>query len=269
MAVTINDRLQQLFPGWRFGRRELIWLWLYLHSRGATPGNFDAPAMRNQIAALILQENWSEQIGNETNERLLAEVAFNWVEKKGRQPKWLLLKFRQMRPAAPLCPIDLTARDELIALFDFLDEKKATKLLILERLKADWVTQQLHDKRLAWYASAGKEREKCQIGWMWYQQHHGPLARLAPEFSKMEDILEFLDSTDFSLEEQLHHLEQVKKKFKALQTQASRRGKTQTNLSLSDAARIQLDELARRDRRTKTEVIENLIQTAYVGGMPQ
>ncbi len=267
MTVRFNNPLQQLFPSWRFERRKIIWLWLYLYTREATPGTFDGPGMVNRMATKIRLAGWSEEIAKEISEKLLTEAVFNWIDKKGRQPKWLLFKFRQMRPTAPICPIDLTARDELIALFDFLDEEKSTKMLMLEDLKAGWVKQQLHDKRLAWYVSAGKEKEKCQIAWLWYQQHHGSLAYRAPEFSKMDDILEFLDSTDFSLEEKLHHLEQIKKKYKALQTQASRQGKQQTNLSLSATARAQLDQLAKRGRMSKTEVIELLIQGAHERGL--
>ncbi|NLY65359.1 MAG: ribbon-helix-helix protein, CopG family, partial [Alcaligenaceae bacterium] len=57
------------------------------------------------------------------------------------------------------------------------------------------------------------------------------------------------------------------KKYKARQTQANRQGKKQTNLSLSDAARTQLDQLAKRERLSKTEVIELLIQGAHERGL--
>lgn len=219
-----------------------------------------------RMAVRIRYEGWSEEIAEERNEKLLAEAVFNWIDKKGRQPKWLLFKFRQMRPAAPTCPIDLTARDELIVLFDFLEEEKSTKMQILDNLHADWVKQQRQDKELSWYASAGKEKQKCEIAWDWYHEHHKSVAVRAIKFSRFEDILEFLDGTTFSQEEKLHHLEQIKRRFKAKQTQANRQGKRQTNLSLSDAARTQLDQLANRERMSKTEIIELLIQRAYEMG---
>lgn len=84
----------------------------------------------------------------------------------------------------------------------------------------------------------------------------------------MEDIFEFLDSSHFSSEEKIYHLEQVKKKFKAQQSQANRQGKRQTNLSLSDKTRAQLDQLAERKRMSKTEIIELLVQNAHDRGMP-
>lgn len=88
-------------------------------------------------------------------------------------------------------------------------------------------------------------------------------------FKRSEQVFSFLTESKFSEEEKLHHLEQIKKKFKAQQTKANRQGKKQTNTTLSDTARQQLDKLAESAHLTRTKVIELLIQNAYQNGMPE
>ncbi|QCP80884.1 hypothetical protein D0C27_02820 [Alcaligenes faecalis] len=265
MAVTINDELQGLFFPWVLGRRETIWLWMYLQSVGAHfhPASFDTRDTRTQIADYIKRNDLVAIVNNQRYHSLLPEHVFDWIDKRGRQPGWLLQTAQNKYGGTLVCPDALTPRECLVSWFDFSNAEKSRKLDVLERLKEAWVEQQLQDKALSWYASAGKEKQKCEIAWMWYQEHHRSVAVQAIKFSRFVEILEFLDGTPFSQEEKLHHLEQIKKRFKAKQTYANRRGKRQTNLSLSDAARIQLDQLAERERMSKTEIIELLIQRAH------
>ena len=271
MAAIFTDSLQALFPHWRLGHREITWLWLNLQSRGAASylGNFGTRAMRDGMANCINQWGLAAEIDNQKSYMLLPEQMFNWIEKHGRQPTWLLRSVERVYTWLPTCPVDLIPRERLIALLDFWNEDKSIKQFKLHELKAAWVRQQHDDKSFSWYANTGKEKQKCQIAWQWYQEHYQPHVRFATEFSDMENILEFLDVTNFSQEEKLYHLEQIKKKFKAKQTKANRLGKTQTNISLPNTTRLQLDELARKERRTKTEVIELLIQHAHEQGMPK
>lgn len=269
MAVIIKDELQGLFPHWPLGRRETIWLWLYLRSKGAgfQRDSFGTRNTRAQMAHYIKRNNLTATIDNERNRTLLPEHVFDWIEKRGRQATWLLRKAEHTYKGKPIFPVHLTPRERLVAWFDYENIEKIEKLDNLKYLNESWVKQQLQDKSLSWYASAGKERQKCEIAWMWYQEHHRSVALRATEFSSLENILEFLDGTTFSHEEKLHHLEQIKRRFKAKQTQANRQGKRQTNLSLSDAARTQLDQLAKRERMSKTEIIEFLIQNAHERGL--
>lgn len=271
MALNYHkDRLQALFPHWHLGDREINWLWLNFQAQGATPylGNFRARTMRDGMADYINQGGLAAAIDNQKSYALLPEHAFDWIGKNGRQPAWLLRQVERIYQGVPVYPVDLTPRERLIALFDLWNTDKSNKQFKLNELKAAWVQQQRYDKLLSWYASAGKEKQKCQITWQWYQDHHQLLAVHATEFSEMENILGFLDGTNFSQEEKLHHLEQIKKKFKAQQTQANRQGKKQTNISLSEDARRQLDDLARQQQRTKTEIIELLIRNAHEHDIP-
>lgn len=268
MSFIFKDKLQELFPHWRLGHREIIWLWLNIQSRGVT-FNFDLPGLREGMADYITNFNLTAEINSQKSYMLLPEQAFSWVEKNGRQPAWLLREVQRKFNGTLIDPASLTPKERLIALFDNWNIERSNKLNAVDQLKVAWVQQQLQDRKLSWYASAGKEKQKCQLAWQWYQTHHQVVAMFATEFSRFQDILKFLDNTNFSQEEKLHHLEQIKKRFKAQQTQVNRRGKLQTNLSLSEAARSQLEELARKERKTKTEMIELLIQSAHENGILQ
>lgn len=80
-------------------------------------------------------------------------------------------------------------------------------------------------------------------------------------------MLTYIDSTGYTLEESLYHLEQIKKKFKSQQVAANRKDKKQTNLSLSNDARQKLDALAKKENMTRTELVELLIANAHENGV--
>lgn len=263
---TQHHSLKDLFPSWKITRRELAWLWIHLRLEGANTAPLDDPHCDEHMAWWITKHGTAAIIDQAYQSRLPND-AFGWITKKGRQPTWLLRQLKRDIQRLPVCPAGLTDKETLIALFDYWPVNYSAKHKQLALLKMAWVAQQLRDKKLSWFASGLQERQKCQIAWEWYQNNHGALLFEVVEFSKLEDILTFLDDTSFRPAEILYHLEEIKKKYKARQTQANRQGKKQTNLSLSDAARTQLDQLAKRERLSKTEVIELLIQGAHERGL--
>lgn len=270
--MAVNDDLQRLFPNWNLGpsqRRRLIWLWLVLGASGFTRtlGPFDGHNVRNKIAAHIKENNLRSTIDLWRNDSLLDDHSFAWIEDNGRQPTWFFNHFLSIENPGDDYPPDLTQKEKLIALIDRQSRPKANKEGLLKQAQAAWVQRQKEDRHLAWYASASAEKIKCEIAWRWYQDHHPRAAQFATPFSKLADILTFHDGTDFSFEEKLHHLGQIKKKFKAQQTAANRKGKQQTNLSLSDDARRKLDALSKKERMTRTELIELLIENAHERGV--
>ncbi len=276
MQTDTDDHLQRLFPRWRLNRRVIIWLWLTLQDKGMdlSCGSVDTAYTRDRMADYISDKDLVRSIEHDQSLSFLPEQDLNWIEKTGRQNAWLLqeyLKKEEKELASrqhPLLtyPTLLTPREELIARLDFLNIRIDNKQDILTHLKTAWVKHKTQDKYFAWYSSAGKEKLKCKIAWQWYQDNHRWSATTATEFSKLEDVLEFLDGTDFNLEEKRFQLSEIKKKFKAQETATNRTGKKQTNLSLSDQARKQLEQLAKNERLSKTEVIELLIGNAFESG---
>lgn len=271
MKFLYTDQLQQeLLSNSSLDNRTIVWLWLKLgdYDLDISTKDFGAPDMCQEMADHISRNSLSVDIEFSRNYSLLPEHELSWIKKTGRQPAWLLQEYLKDNRPHPQCPTDLTQRDKLIALLDYAPESKSSKQSILYRLKTAWIEREVEDKDFDWYKKGSNETQKCEAAWLWYQENHGEKARSALKFSKLENVLTFLDGTHFTLGEKLYHLEQIKKKLKAQQTQANRQGRMQTNLSLSEEARLQLDGLASKERRTKTEVIELLIQNAHERGMP-
>lgn len=150
---------------------------------------------------------------------------------------------------------------------DWSPSSLSDKRSILDQLQARWVQNQYEDKYFTWYASADKEKERCESAWYWYKDNHSNCTSNIEKFVRSDDVLTFLDHCPFTLDEKRFHLEQIKKKFKAQQTGANRKGKRQTNLTLSDDTSKVLDHLAEKYRMTKTELVECLIQNAHERGM--
>ena len=268
-----NDKLQQLFPDTPLGRREIIWLWCKYKPPSLPDhlGDHLNGFMREKLALYL--SGWIgavDQLTKQLSFSFLAERYFDWIEKENRQANWVLQKLLLMRGSTvdtPLLPTDLEQKEQLVLLFDLSLDSYSEKLETLEQLKEAWNQQHQQDKQLAWYSSAGKENEKLSIAWQWYQDVHNHEAKRTPRFAKSDDLLLFLDSTSFSLEEKLHHLSEIKKKFKALQVAANRKGKQQTNLSISSETRKMLEKLSTKHRMTKTDIVELLIQHAHERGM--
>ena len=183
-------------------------------------------------------------------------------------PQWPSNGLSNLYNGLPILPNELTPWEKLVALIDFWPVRKAIKVKQLNELKLFWTHHQQQEKRLFWYSQGSDTKQKCKAAWHWYLDNHPMKAGHLPLFSKAEDVFSFLSYSGFSQEEKLHHLEQIKKKVKYQKTKANREGKKQTNTTLSDTARAQLDKLAEREKITRTKVIELLIQNAYERGMP-
>lgn len=268
MALHFNDKLEKLFPNWYINPRAEFFLWLFLKKNNPYGVAFDfkTHAIRDKLAEHIKRHELVNNIFLYPI-NFLPEDNFNWIKKNGYQPNWLLRKVKD-RIWISLPTLDyLTPKEKIIGLFDLWDVDMNTKQLSLNELKEKWVQKERIINDFSWYTSTEKEKQKCQVAWEWYIKYQGPFFKNPLQFSKLEDILNFLDDTNFTHTEKLYHLEQIKKKFKALQTKENRQGKKQTNILLSEESRQQLEELTKQGRITKTEVIEILIKMAYENGM--
>jgi len=311
MALTpirdSTDHLQDIFPGWPLNKRSLTWLKLMLEDEGAeglgeAP---DSPLTRRKMANFITQQSSSriaQYIEAQRDHEILPDQFFDWIDKTGRQPTWLLRelikKIRRQELLDPdrdydfsgqgerekdydfsdkrierdsnissRLPIGFSPKEQLIARIDYLPKDARDKSELLNSLQRLWIRQAKTDRNFAWYSNGGKTKERLKVAWEWYQDNHADIAKQTMPFSKPDDILEFLDGVSFSLEEKLYQLGQVKKKFKALEVAANRKGKQQTNLSLSDDVRQKLDTLSKRERISRTELVELLIEKAYEDGV--
>lgn len=267
-----SDELQKIFPTWPIDRRAVIWIWNWIRQYRPLPitGSIDSVQVRNSIAAYLNRTGRVNELGAARDRTLLPQEDFSWVEPTGRQASWLIIKLEEIQTLPEITiPSDITRKELLIAYFDCIEAALPTKKDYLIFLKRAWVERQVDELGFSWYLSSGQEKLKCRTAWEWYQAKHPDAAEISPIFRNLEDIIAFLDRTAFKPDEKRYHLEQIKKKYKALETKAGRQNKRQTNLSLSDESRSQLNALARESGMTKTQLVEHLILSATVYGLPR
>ena len=271
--------LRELFYSRALDERELIWLWLALSDYErpnlnlniTSVGDFGSHGWIERMSDVIASNHYVKMcIENRWNDTFLPLQLFDFIEEKGRQPAYLFnIFYGQSFSSFSVSQwerfdrlTNLGPKQKFIALFDWLNTGSLFKQNKLNELLQSWVRRQHFVRKLSWYGT-GKQKEKCEIAWEWYQDNHQASVSMVPMFSTIEDVLSFLDTAGFRDDEQLYHLEQIRKKFKNLQVQTNREAKIQTNMSLSYEVRGQLDELARINNRTKTEMVESLIRVEY------
>lgn len=266
--INPSSPLYSVFPDWTTNDRRIYWLWHYLARFDPTLNqeSVQSDVTLKRMADLIVEHKLKEKIKN-ASQNFLPTSAFEWISENGRQPIWLFKTTIKIVNIPLLDSPSLNPKNRLLALIDLFYPNQIDQLNFSNQLKANWVQKQLQDKELSWYEKTDKQNIRCQIAWEWYQKNYSAAASCTPEFSKSEDVLSFLDDSLFTQNEKLLHLELIKSRFKANQVRESRKNRKQTNISLSDDARNQLDQLATTTRMTKTQLIEHLIFSASIHGV--
>lgn len=189
------DPLQKVFDSWVLNRRRIVWLWTQLQGfpDGALVGDLDTPDIYNKMADFVTRKDLKGYF-NKKYQAFFQDSAVDWIERTGRQPMWLLDRASRHIGIKVTFPARSSSKEKLLLLLDLWDRDQFTKQEYLAQLKVEWVKQQLNDKKLSWYSSAGKEKQKCKIAWEWYQKQHANTGTVAytPEFSKVDDVFSFL-----------------------------------------------------------------------------
>ena len=175
MAVNEMDLLSEELPGWGLTEREVTWLWLFLESRESIQMDecqLNSQTMRNQIArALRRNPRVTRGLVRARDSELLPEEAFSWVEKSGRQPKWLAAQAGNKTGLRIRSSVfrTLTDREQLIALFDLWDRDFGQKESALKRLSDAWTEHARSDRIFSWFKDKD-ERTKCALAWSWLEK---------------------------------------------------------------------------------------------------
>lgn len=176
MAVNEMDLLSEELPGWGLTEREVTWLWLFLESRESIQMDecqLNSQTMRNQIArALRRNPRVTRGLVRARDSELLPEEAFSWVEKSGRQPKWLAAQAGNKTGLRIRSSVfrTLTDREQLIALFDLWDRDFGQKESALKRLSDAWTEHARSDRIFSWFKDKD-ERTKCALAWSWLEKN--------------------------------------------------------------------------------------------------
>ncbi|MGD7189987.1 hypothetical protein ACQCRI_16375 [Ralstonia pseudosolanacearum] len=281
MSITIDNDpgrtiLQRELPGWTLSDRTVNWLWMSLRARdraldlrldGLDMDEFGSRAMFEDMANAIRKHRLEGALHDEKAMHILPGDDLQWIEKRGRQVNWLLhqIDTRYETPRSK-CPSILSQRDTVVALIDAWEAPVAEKQRRLVRLRADWNRHLETDRYYSWFKT-GKEKQKCEAAWDWYQKEHGRSLHASAKFSKLDDILFFLDTQEFSVEERRFHIEKIKQELKRQQARANLKDKKQSNFALSEEVRDQLEGLVAQYGMTRRQIIERLIRKAAINGL--
>ncbi|VBI35041.1 Uncharacterised protein [Burkholderia pseudomallei] len=268
--------LQRELPGWTLSDRTVTWLWMSLRERdraldlrlnGLNMDEFGSRTMFEDMANAIRKHGLGGALNDERAMHILPADDLLWIEKRGRQVNWLLYEIdRRYEIPRSKCPSILNQRDAVIALIDAWEAPIAEKKQRLIRLRADWNRQLEIDRYYSWFKN-GKEKQKCEAAWDWYQKEHSRSLYEITKFSRLDDILFFLDTQEFSLEERQFHIGKIKQELKRQQAKANLKDKKQSNFALSEEVRDQLEGLVAQYGLTRRQIIERLIRKAAINGL--
>jgi len=281
MTITIlNDSrrapLRRELPGWTLDDRTVAWLWMVLRDidreqrlglTGLDGDKFGMQAMYQDMASIVRRCGLTNVLNDQKTTQLLGADDLQWIEKRGRQVNWLTHEIdKRYETPRSACPPGLKQRETVIALIDSWNISITEKQQRLMRLRSAWNRHFELDRHYAWF-KIGKEKQKCDAAWDWYQKEHGHSLHASARFSKLEDILFFLDTQEFSLEERQFHIEKIKQELKRQQARANLKDKKQSNFALSEEVRDQLEGLVAQYGMTRRQIIERLIRNATINGL--
>lgn len=258
------DLLSQELPGWSLNEREVAWLWLTLENRERIQMDecqLNSQTMRDQIARTLKRNPLvARGLERSRDKELLPEEAFNWVEKSGRQPKWLVAQAAQRTGLRIRSSVfrTLTDKEQLIALLDLWNKDFGQKEISLRRLSDAWTEHARSDRIFRWFKDKD-ERAKCALAWSWLEKNKPRLTSRAEPFTKHAELLEFFDHSEASDEEKELYIEKIKRRWSTQKTREKAVEKKQYNFVLPLSVNAVLDKLAEEHQLSRTKVLEQLI----------
>ncbi|SUD39766.1 Uncharacterised protein [Ectopseudomonas mendocina] len=264
MAVNENDNLSNILSEWRLDDREVAWLWLTLKTNRKfelADCQLNSATMREEIYKVMSQEpalRW--QLNRAKATAFLPEEAFKWIDKAGRQPRWLTAQAKKELGVEVVSSVFqmLTDKAKLIALFDLWDESFDEKERTLRELSNGWNRLLRSDKLFSWFKD-DDEHEKCALAWSWMEKNKSWLTWQAAPFTKLNEMLEFFDHSGASDEEKELYVDKIKRRWSTQKTREKAVKKKQYNFVLPLSVNAVLDKLAEEHELSRTKVLEMLI----------
>jgi len=264
MVVNEMDLLSEELPGWDLTEREVAWLWLVLETRERLRMDecqLNSQTMRDQIARTLRRNpHVTRGLVRARDRELLPEEAFSWVEKSGRQPKWVAAQAGNKTGLRIRSSVfrTLADKEQLIALFDLWDRDFGQKEDALRRLSDAWTEHARSDRIFSWFKDKD-ERTKCALAWSWLEKNKPRLTWRAEPFTKLTELLEFFDHSGASAEEKELYVDKIKRRWSTQKTREKAVEKKQYNFVLPLSVNAVLDKLAEEHQLSRTKVLEHLI----------
>lgn len=265
--ATSKAPLSYLFPNWNLDQRDLLWLWWHMrHKVGLGPDEYLAPDMGERIYQ-CRDGQYMEHLRSKKSTEMLPVSKLPKIEHDLRAIRWMINEFAKRKHSVlQELPQILTDWETLVALIDLEPGTWEYKLSMLQHMGADWARLRHGDQHFRWFDGPG-ERARCRVAWDWYAARASNSVETADRlpatpFRSYDELASYWDFADLRLDERRHHLDQIKKYWKNLQTKENQAGKKQTNVLLSTDAAAALDQLTAAWGKTKKEVFDKLLLDA-------
>jgi len=263
----------------QFDEREFRWAWEELAQRGLKLPAWGTILGRNEReraldSALLTRADSGalvEFLLDVKKEKLLSLESFDWVNwDDDRQMIWLLNLLRNAltftafveEQRAPELMIRGARKQAFIFLFDILDLSKQQKESWLARMKVEWAQVRTPDSLTRWL----KRSDQKQLEWaLTYLVNHGQPSIFTP-FVNKDYFAAILTSFDRMFVEDNYRAElfilKMRKTWSQKKYRDSGKAKKAYYLSLSKDTRLMLDQLARQQGISSSEVVESLIRSS-------
>ena len=264
------DELSQLLNEPRQNTRHDIWLWLYLNQHKRA--RFDASTcngstMRDEIARFLKRKTENlKDIASQKDRFLVPHDYLKWIEGDERQHRWLLRRIEELtelRPTQglPSGLVRLNGRNHLIAILDLWDVDIAKKADEIERLHNRWLRHKAGDRAFEWFEDKKDGLKRCKCAWEWLEKHHVSIFRSQSPINNYKELLMYFDEAELGRNELKAIIQTIKKRWNRKQFDERAADKKQVNVMLSKTAINLLDELAKKHKMKRAQVLELLITT--------
>ena len=264
------DELSQLLNEPRQNTRHDIWLWLYLNQHKRA--RFDASTcngstMRDEIARFLKRKTENlKDIASQKDRFLVPHDYLKWIEGDERQHRWLLRRIEELtelRPTQglPSGLVRLNGRNHLIAILDLWDVDIAKKADEIERLHNRWLRHKAGDRAFEWFEDKKDGLKRCKCAWEWLEKHHVSIFKNQLPINNYKELLLYFDEAELGRNEMKAIIQTIKKRWNRKQFDERAADKKQVNVMLSKTAINLLDELAKKHKLKRAQVLELLITT--------
>ncbi|MOA17772.1 hypothetical protein D3C78_1380410 [compost metagenome] len=176
-----------------------------------------------------------------------------------RQLSWLLRHLPREVSYLPGKVVNLTDRENLVAMLDIWDARMTEKEGLIEDLRQDWITHAARDSDFDWFQDRKTEAERCKCAWEWLEKQYLHPSHRRERIDSYQGLLKFFDRESLVRAEQQDIVRKIKRRWDRLQHDVRNPDSKQVNVMLTAETISQLDRLTKQHGMSRVKVVTELI----------
>ncbi|MBO3776615.1 ribbon-helix-helix protein, CopG family [Pseudomonas aeruginosa] len=259
-----DDELSNILKNSKhLSKRETIWLWLYANRnsfRKLNPATCNGSTMRDEIAKSLRTESYAfRNLLSDMDNSLLPDLNFKWLKNEELQNYWLETRPLDI-PPLPNGLVHLTGKDRTIARVDAWDIDICEKEKALETIKQDWASKTNNDDAtFKWFNQKEESLARCKHAEKWLKKNEPNFFQSRSKINNYKELLMAFEEAQTSISER----QSIVKKIQNSWYKRSDTGKRQLNVTITEATISLLEELLEELGKSKSEIVEELINKEY------